>query len=483
MTETTVTPERPLVVEEGDVKPGFIGQNIPRKEDKRLVQGEGVFFDDVKRHEMGYVHFVRSPYAHARDQVGRRLEGARAGRRLRDAHGRRGRDPHGSLLRALDAAGREHQGLRARGRPRAPRRRPGRCRRRTHTRTGARRGRARRSRVRAAAARPRRRGVAEGRGRAARGRGSNTVWSGVFDWGDFDAALADADHVVRIERLHFDRFSSTPLECSGCLVEFNRGTGQWTIHGNHQMPGVGAIWMAPALRVGIDKLRFVSQDIGGGFGNKITLHPQYTACCLLARKLNRPVQWTEWRTDQHTANTHGNERTFLDVTVPVKADGTMLGLLGPRDRRLRRVPALRAARVHHLGAGHAGLLPLAQHPRRLHAGLHEQVAGGAQPRLLADAASLADRADRRHRRRRARPRPDRGAQEELRQARGVPLRDAERLHLRLGRLRALPRHRARPDRLRLARGEAPRRRVARQAASASASAPRSTRGRTTSASR
>src|SRR5439155_994366 len=90
-------------------------------------------------------------------------------------------------------------------------------------------------------------------------------------------------------------------------------------------PGVGAIWMAPALRVGIDKLRFVSQDIGGGFGNKITLHPQFTVCCLLARKLNRPVQWTEWRTDQHTANTHGNERTFLDVTVPVKADGTMLG--------------------------------------------------------------------------------------------------------------------------------------------------------------
>src|SRR5919205_1020314 len=125
--------------------------------------------------------------------------------------------------------------------------------------------------------------------------GSNVVWSGTFDWGDFEAAVAEADHVVRIERLHFDRFSSTPLECSGCLVEYNRGTGQWTIHGNHQMPGVGAIWMAPALRVGLDKLRFVSQDIGGGFGNKITLHPQFTACCLLARKLNRPIQWTEWR--------------------------------------------------------------------------------------------------------------------------------------------------------------------------------------------
>ena len=91
------------------------------------------------------------------------------------------------------------------------------------------------------------------------------------------------------------------------------------------MPGIGAIWMAPALRVGIDKLRFVTADIGGGFGNKICLHPQYVVLCLLSRKLGRPVQWTEWRTDQHTANAHGNERTFLDVEVAVQADGTMTG--------------------------------------------------------------------------------------------------------------------------------------------------------------
>jgi 2-furoyl-CoA dehydrogenase large subunit len=58
--------QEPLVVEETETKPGFVGTNIPRKEDKRLVQGQGVFFDDVKRHGMGYVHFVRSPYAHAK---------------------------------------------------------------------------------------------------------------------------------------------------------------------------------------------------------------------------------------------------------------------------------------------------------------------------------------------------------------------------------------------------------------------------------
>ena len=41
------------------------GQSIPRKEDRRLVQGQGVFVDDIKRHNMGFAHYVRSPYAHA----------------------------------------------------------------------------------------------------------------------------------------------------------------------------------------------------------------------------------------------------------------------------------------------------------------------------------------------------------------------------------------------------------------------------------
>jgi CO/xanthine dehydrogenase Mo-binding subunit len=65
MSETTTVVE-PIVVEEGETRPGYAGQSVKRKEDKRLVQGEGLFFDDVKRHNMGYVHFVRSPYAHAK---------------------------------------------------------------------------------------------------------------------------------------------------------------------------------------------------------------------------------------------------------------------------------------------------------------------------------------------------------------------------------------------------------------------------------
>ncbi len=323
MSETTTAPVTTPVVVPGKT---WVGDSIPRKEDKRLVQGQGVFFDDVRRHGMGYVHFVRSPYAHAaitRIDVSKAaaLEGVYGTligeevAALTDPFFELSVPPGAHIKDYALAVGK----VRFQGEP-----------------------------VAAVVATTRElardaadlvevdyepltaivdgeQALTEDAAILHEEAGSNVVWEGQFDWGDFDSALAEADKVIKIERLHFHRFSSTPLECSGCVVEYDKGTAQWTIVCNHQMPGVGAIWMGPALRCGIDKLRFVTQDIGGGFGNKICLHPYYVACCLLARKLNRPVQWTEWRSDQHMANAHGNERTFLDVVVPVKADGTMLG--------------------------------------------------------------------------------------------------------------------------------------------------------------
>jgi 2-furoyl-CoA dehydrogenase large subunit len=326
VSETTVAPERPVTVEADETKPGFIGVNVPRKEDKRLVQGEGVFVDDIKRHAMAYVHFVRSPYAHAAItsiDVSKAMElegvyGTLIGEEVAaqtDAFFQIAPPPGGHVKDYALAVGR----VRHVGEPVA---------------------------AVAAATRELARDAADlveveyeplppvvDMERAADPDmpvlhdevGSNVIWNGQFDYGDFDAAVAEADKVVKIDRLHFHRFSSTPLETSGALVEYNRGTGQWTIHSNNQFPGFAVIMMGPALRVGMDKLRFVSQDIGGGFGNKICTHVQLVALCLLARKLKRPVNWTEWRTDQHTGNSHGNERVFLEVEVPVKADGTMLG--------------------------------------------------------------------------------------------------------------------------------------------------------------
>ena len=154
-----------------------------------------------------------------------------------------------------------------------------------------------------------------------------------------------------------------------------------------------------------------------------------------------------------------------------------------RARRRGRVAALRAARRRDLGAGDPWPVPLEAHPARLQAGGDEQGAGLAEPRLLADAAPLVHGAGDRHRGARARARPGRRAQAQLHQGRGDAVHDAERLRLRLGRLRGDARHGARADRLRArSRSGASMRRAA-GSCSASGSARRSTRARTTSASR
>jgi CO/xanthine dehydrogenase Mo-binding subunit len=304
----------------------WAGQSLPRKEDRRLVQGQGVYVDDIKRHNMGFAHFVRSPYAHAKIRsidVARALEapgvlGTLTGDEvatLTDPFFQLATPPGSQIADYALAVGR----ARFVGDPVA---------------------------IVVAETREQARDAAElveveydplpPVTDARRSldpdapvlhdeAGTNLVWEGVYEWGSWDAAVAEADRIVKISELHFDRFNSTPLETDGALVEYNRGTGQWTIHTNNQFPGFAAIMMGPALRCGLDKLRFVTQDIGGGFGNKITSHPQLVAVCLLARKLARPIQWTEWRTEFHLTMSHGNERWFRDVEVAVKDDGTLLG--------------------------------------------------------------------------------------------------------------------------------------------------------------
>ncbi len=204
-----------------------IGQNVPRVEDRRLLQGQGEFVDDVWMHRTGHAHFVRSPYGHARivsidvsramslDGVYTVLTGEEARRCapsvLPDSAGARGR-PRGV------ATGRRQGALPRRcGRGGAGR----------DTRAGARRGRAGRRRVRAAARRGRHgQGGRPRRSDPPRGVGSNVAWHGEYDWGDIDWALENADHVVEIDRLHFHRFSSTPLECNGAVVNWDPGTGR-----------------------------------------------------------------------------------------------------------------------------------------------------------------------------------------------------------------------------------------------------------------
>ncbi len=151
--------------------------------------------------------------------------------------------------------------------------------------------------------------------------GSNVAWQGQVSYGDVDAAFRRADRIVR-ENLKIHRYSSTPLEPFACLVE--PAPERLTIWCNSQSPDV--IYDAITEALGIDNLRVIVPDIGGGFGQKIHLIRKYAVLtALMAVKTGRPVKWIEDRSEHMMAGGHSCEQEF-DVEAAVKSDGEVLGL-------------------------------------------------------------------------------------------------------------------------------------------------------------
>jgi 2-furoyl-CoA dehydrogenase large subunit len=157
--------------------------------------------------------------------------------------------------------------------------------------------------------------------------GTNRNWHGVFEFGNSEKAFRSAAHVVHIGRLHFHRFSSTPLENNAVLAVWDPKADRIDFWSNNSFPSFAAQFLSPALGVRIDQIRMQSFDIGGGFGIKITNYPYMALCALASRKLGgRPVKWTETRTEHMLASAHGNERTFLDTRVALDNNGVITAL-------------------------------------------------------------------------------------------------------------------------------------------------------------
>jgi 2-furoyl-CoA dehydrogenase large subunit len=151
--------------------------------------------------------------------------------------------------------------------------------------------------------------------------GSNVAWEGHVAYGDVDAAFARADRVVR-ENLRIHRYSSTPLEPFACLVE--AAPERLTIWCNSQNPEVVHDALTEAL--GLEHVRVVVPDIGGGFGQKIHLIRKYAVLtALMAIKTGRPVKWIEDRSEHMMAAGHSCDQEF-DVEAAVRPDGEVLGL-------------------------------------------------------------------------------------------------------------------------------------------------------------
>jgi len=151
--------------------------------------------------------------------------------------------------------------------------------------------------------------------------GSNVAWEGHVAYGDVDRAFADADRIVR-ERLSIHRYSSTPLEPFACMAEYT--PERLTIWCNSQSPDVIDEAITEAL--GLDRVRVIVPDVGGGFGQKIHLIRKYAVLtALMAVRTGRPVKWIEDRSEHMMAGGHSCDQAF-DVEAAVRFDGEVLGL-------------------------------------------------------------------------------------------------------------------------------------------------------------
>ncbi|HET9724401.1 MAG TPA: aerobic carbon-monoxide dehydrogenase large subunit [Actinomycetota bacterium] len=151
----------------------------------------------------------------------------------------------------------------------------------------------------------------------------------IYDWetGDKDAtdrAFAEADKVVSLDTF-YPRCHPSPLETCGCVADVNPATGQATIYMTSQAPH--AIRTVFALVAGLpeEKIRIVSPDIGGGFGNKVPVYPGYVVATAASLLLGRPVKWIEERSENLIST--GFARDFhMHGELALKDDGTMTGL-------------------------------------------------------------------------------------------------------------------------------------------------------------
>jgi len=135
--------------------------------------------------------------------------------------------------------------------------------------------------------------------------------------------LAGADVVVR-GKYYNQRVAGVPMEPNSAAAVPGDG-GALTFYAATQMPHVLKAQMCDALSIADDKLRVIAPDVGGGFGAKAGIYPEFTALGRAAQLLGRPATWTETRSENMIALVHSRAQVQWGE-LAMTADGDFTGL-------------------------------------------------------------------------------------------------------------------------------------------------------------
>jgi carbon-monoxide dehydrogenase large subunit len=161
------------------------------------------------------------------------------------------------------------------------------------------------------------------------------VWSEApnnlcFDWGSGDAdatdrAFADAHRVVGVDLVN-NRVVGNPLEPRGAIGSVEPESDRLVLHVSSQGAHLLQRMLAKAIfSIDEDRIHVITPDVGGGFGVKIFLYPEYVLVLYAARRLGRPVKWIADRSEVFLGDVHGRDHVSR-AEMALDENGHFLGM-------------------------------------------------------------------------------------------------------------------------------------------------------------
>jgi aerobic carbon-monoxide dehydrogenase large subunit len=146
----------------------------------------------------------------------------------------------------------------------------------------------------------------------------------VVDDSAIDKAFAEADVVIS-QRMVNQRLVANAMEPRGVVAHYERGKESLTIWSSTQNPHILKTMIAEMIGLGQHQVRAIAPEVGGGFGAKINIYGEEYVAAAISKRLGIPVKWIEDRSEAFVATVHGRD-IIAYVELAARRDGRVLGL-------------------------------------------------------------------------------------------------------------------------------------------------------------
>ena len=149
--------------------------------------------------------------------------------------------------------------------------------------------------------------------------GTNHSYTWSLSAGEVDKLFSEAEATVK-ERYVQQRLIPNAIEPRSVLVQPIPAQGEFTIWTATQIPHIVRFALSAVTGVPEAKLRVIAPEVGGGFGSKLDVYAEEVLCLALARRLGVPIKWTEERSEAYLATIHGRD-VVQEIELAASADG------------------------------------------------------------------------------------------------------------------------------------------------------------------